>query len=94
MSILYYGEIYEVEAKPGMYVKPDGWSVGQFLISGDSFSALRLETGHTVIESLAVEIEITGRKFRYLNGSRFIRVKIIFLGDCEPNQETRGWMKF
>ena len=67
---------------------------GNLLVTGDSFSTFRLPTNSGgPIKSLAVEIEVTGRTYRYsAAGNRQIRVKITFPGDCEPDTVTHGWM--
>ena len=45
------------------------------------------------IKDLAVNIVITGRTLRRQWGGYYLRVKIIFVGDCEADTETGGWMK-
>ena len=85
---------WNVAPKIGRYVCPDKWSIGECLIAGDNFSSFRLPTNNNgPIKSLAVEIKITGRTLRRVNGIRCVRVKIIFVGDCEPNQVCGGWME-
>jgi len=90
-------EIYGTDVNPqvGRYIKPDGWRFGELLAAGDDFSTFRLPTGHTVgITSLAVEIEVTGRTLQRREGeSGWVRVKIIYVGDGEPDQYSGGWMK-
>jgi len=84
---------YDVTPKVGSYIKPDGWPIGSCLVAGDSFSAFRLPTNSAgPITSLAVRIEVTGRTFKYRLGDWLVRVKIIFLGDCEPDTQTGGYM--
>lgn len=77
----------------GSYVKPDCWAIGECLIAGDDFSAYRLPTHNPIVKSLAVNVEVTGRKVMSNYGERFVRVRITFLGDGEPDQHTSGWMK-
>jgi hypothetical protein len=84
---------YDVTPKVGSYIKPDGWPIGSCLVAGDSFSEFRLPTHQTVITSLAVRIEATGRTLQYKGGDLMVRVRIVFIGDCEPDSHTHGYMK-
>ena len=71
------------EVKIGDYVAPDGWRSGENLIAGDSFSSFRIPTSSGgPIKSLAVEIKITGR---VTDKDGFMRGRITFVGDCEPD---------
>jgi hypothetical protein len=84
----------EIKPVVGLSVKPDEWGYSSPLLPGDSFSTFRigLHSGGP-IESLAVEIEVTGRTVQRKTGGYFIRVKITFPGDCESDTVTRGWMR-
>ena len=82
----------DVTPRVGCRIKPDGWPFGEQLIEGDSFSALRVLTGSAVIKSLAVRVEVTGRTIQYKNWEQRVRVRITFLGDCEPDTVVHGWM--
>ena len=85
---------WDAAPKIGRYVRPDGWSIGECLIAGDDFSSFRLPTNSNgPIKSLAVEIETTGRTLRKAGGMRCVRVKVTFVGDCEPDQVCGGWME-
>lgn len=90
-------EIYGREVKPavGSYVIPDGWSPwGERLIPGDSFSTFRIPTrSGGPIKSLAIEVEVTGRTPQRKQGDCYVRVKITFPGDGEPDTVCGGWMK-
>lgn len=46
------------------------------------------------IPAVAVRVEISGRTVRYdaVGNNPVIRVRIIFVGDCEPNQTVGGWI--
>lgn len=85
-----------VEVKPDAYVVPDGWRGfgGRLREAGDGFSTYRLPVNSQgPIESLAVEIEITGRTIQTFQGNNCVRVRVVFKGDCEPDQTSGGWMK-
>ena len=80
-------------AVAGDFLKPDGWVCGEILrASGDNFSALRLPTiNGGPIRSYAVGVKVTGRKIHYMPfGNSWVRVKVIFIGDGEPNTFTGG----
>lgn len=78
--------------KIGDYLTPDNWRCGETLQAGDNFSALRLPTcGGGPIKSLAVKVQISGRKVHWgAVRNSWVRVKITFLGDSEPDTVTHG----
>lgn len=51
--------------------------------------------GHGPIRSVAVRIEITGRRaqFRNADGSAWLKCRIVFVGDCEPDTYGKGWVR-
>lgn len=77
------------------YVKPDGWTIGGELYIDFSLPerySLRLQTHNGgPIKSLAVQIEVTGRKF---DREDFIRCRITFLGDGEQDVTSGGKVLF
>ncbi len=78
----------EYAAVIGDFLKPDNWRYGEILqASGDDFSALRLPTcSGGPIRSLAVSVKVTGRLVHWQSfGNNWVRAKITFLGDGEPN---------
>lgn len=85
-----YGEA--VEPKVGSLIKIDDWPFACPLREGDSFSPFRVPTGQTVIKSLAVKIEFTGRTIQWKSNGPRVRIKIIFVGDCEPDEQCGGWL--
>jgi hypothetical protein len=90
------------EPKIDDYVKPDDWYSGHCLEGSDGFSdsgfpgcQFRLpcdsyEVGGT--GPLAVNIKVTGRSWRLYKGELAVRVKIEFVGDCEPSTFASGWL--
>ena len=77
-----------------MLVFPDKWSgwSGR-LVDGDSFSALRMTLGRCgERETRAVRIVVTGRTLQRKHDRRVVRCRVVFLGDCEPDVETGGWL--
>jgi len=88
--------IYGIDVTPqvGRYVKPDGWFLGANLTAGDSFSPFRLPTNSGgPIKCLAVRVEVTGRTLKRVAGLRVVRVRITFVGDCEPDTVVGGYME-
>ena len=87
----------DVTPQVGRIVRPDGWTMYGRLIAGDSFSALRLTTNsYGPVKDLAVKIEVTGRTLQRDprdRSMRVVRVKVIFVGDCEPDIVSGGWME-
>jgi len=79
--------------------KPNEWDIhGSVYIDNtlpEPFN-VRLETGQNAIKSLAVNIKFSGRKeydvkYTYIYKRR---AKITFVGDCEPDVVTRGFVYY
>jgi hypothetical protein len=82
-----------VEIKVGTYIVPEKWGIGEKLKPGlAGFCDYYIPT-HSggPIKEIACNVEVTGRKPRWFGGSWWMRVKIIFVGDGEPDTITRGW---
>ena len=47
---------------------------------------------HNTVGSSAVNIEVTGRTIQRHQGSPAVRIRIEFVGDCEPSTFCRGWI--
>lgn len=93
--MLNFQTVAEIVPSVGMSVKPDTWGIGFCsLIESDWDAApLRVRTYQPVIESLAVRIEITGRKvFAEGPGANIIRCRVVFVGDGEADQSVGGWL--
>ena len=92
---LIYGN--EVEVKLDSYIVPDGWTFGGIVIASDWDKAdfcLTKSASYAgdPIESLAVNVTITGSTWQRRQGDYWIRVKIEFVGDGEPSVFSGGWM--
>lgn len=97
-------EIYGREIRPevGSFVIPDGKLVGECLLPGDETvdagyrgCQFRWPVNQYPIDTVAIDIEITGRTLRrraYQDGY-FVRCKIVFVGDCEPDSWIVGWLQ-
>lgn len=91
--------IYGREVKPevGSVIRFDGQYVGRRLLEGDDYvdsgfpgCAFRLESA--IGYHIAVNVTVTGRTFQRFNDSLWVRVRVEFVGDCEPSTFTRAWM--
>lgn len=90
----------EVSPKVGMAIEGDGWRFGYTLLDceqkepvpGFSGADFRIES-MTTGESRAVNVAITGRVPTTRLGSHWLRCKITFVGDCEPDTVVKGWIK-
>lgn len=93
--MLIYGN--EVEVKLGSCIRPAGWKFGSRLIPSDWDRAqFRLPRPNAFpgdpIQSLAVNVVVTGRTWRRMSESYWVRVRIEFVGDGEPGTVVGGWM--
>jgi hypothetical protein len=43
--------------------------------------------------AIACNIQITGRTFQYRQGDYYVKVRIEWVGDGEPNSYSEGWAK-
>jgi hypothetical protein len=78
----------------GTYVQPDGWAIGSCLkpgLEGFCDYYLPVNSGGPIKE-VAVNVEITGFTRQWRQGDYYVRVRIIFVGDGEPNTYTPGWV--
>ena len=85
----------------GEWVEPDNWNFGASLNPGDPYvdsgfpgCQFRVELSRTNID-LAVNLKVTGNPhFTYYNKEAHYRsrVRIEFVGDCEPSEFTGGWL--
>jgi hypothetical protein len=87
----------EIEVKVGCCIRPDGWSFGGRLISSAWDKAqFRLPRPAAFsgdpIQSLAVNVVVTGRTVQLREGGYWVRVRIEFVGDGEPSTFTGGWL--
>ena len=84
----------EIAVKLDSYIVPEGWRFGGRLQASNWEAAqfyLPTNSGGPV-ESLAVNVQITGKTLQRRNGSSMVKVKIEFVGDGEPSTFTGGWM--
>ena len=76
-------------------VKPDGWKFAGTLVSCSWDKAeFRLQSGVYADVATAVNVELSERSnLVYVSGSTSkVRVKITFVGDCEPDVVVHGFM--
>ncbi len=90
----------EVSPKTGMVIQADQWAWGARLVDCEQKEAIpgfagadfRVEMWNTGV-SLAVNVVITGRVPTRRAGDYWLRCKIVFVGDCEPDTVVKGWIK-
>lgn len=77
----------------GTYVWPDNWAMGNCLRKGlEGFCPFYLPTNNPIITQLACNVEITGRRPQRRCGDYYLRVRITFIGDGEPDTVCGGWI--
>ena len=82
------------EIKIGTRVWIDGWRLPQPLLPSDWEAApFRIESFNYVGTTRAVKVEITGRTRQWKSGEPWMRAKVTFVGDGEPDVELRGWVR-
>ena len=72
------------------FAKPDGWKIGGMVFVDDTMPEpfnVRIETSNGVTPDVAVRIEVTGK---VTDREGFVRCRIVFLGDGEPDVPTKG----
>ena len=98
-TIEIYGQTYEIAV--GSIVYLDGKNIGEKLLPGDDacgswqgcdFRYPNPVQGWEVKHAIACNVSITGRTMQIVNGSRCVRVKIEWVGDCEPSTFSSGWL--
>lgn len=88
----FYGN--DVSVYAGRHVCPDRWQLGNKIrVDETGFATWRIDTFNGgPIASLACEVVVTGRTLQRRMGSYYVRVRITFVGDGEPDTVTSGWM--
>ena len=80
----------------GTVVQPDGWGLPSTLVDECWWdkAEFRLPSPTYSDVSSAVNVELSERSKKiYVTGSAYkLRVKITFVGDCEPDLIVHGWM--
>ena len=91
-------EWVEANLKPkvGSVIQPDGWGLPSTLVDEDWWdkAEFRLPSPTYFDVSSAVNVELSERSKKiYVTGSAYkLRVKITFVGDCEPDIVVHGWL--
>ena len=78
----------------GTHVEPEHWGIGNLLkpgLAGFCDYYLPTNSGGPVKE-VAVNVTITGRTRIRRCGGYYVRVKVTFKGDGEPDTHTGGWV--
>lgn len=84
------------EPAVGSYVQLDSGR-GEWLLGcdwdGAQFRFPNPVTPWRESRALAVNVEVTGRVLQWRDGGAWMRVKVTFVGDGEPDQVVRGYMR-
>ena len=99
MSDKFYG--HDVTPKVGSLVWLGENPVGELLTPGSKFKDsgfpgcdFYLPTGSAgPVKKVAVNVKVTGKTLQKKHGDYCVKVKIEFVGDCEPSTFAPGWMK-
>lgn len=96
---------FDVTPRVGSFVEPDLWRMGEPLVVSDWDQApfriptsMRAEGAFLPTPSgfveVAVNVEVTGRTVRRRPNryGLWVRARITFIGDGEPDQVTGGWL--
>ena len=76
------------------YIEPESWRLGGVLKPGlHGFCDYYLTTNSAVVKEVAVNVEITGRTIIRRQGDWYVRLRITFVGDGQPNTHTGGWVR-
>jgi hypothetical protein len=85
--------------KVGDYIKPDGWKIGEKLLTDDGYKDSSFPGCQFRLPAhdyrLAVNIKVTGKAYwtRTYSGPSFkSRVRIEFVGDGEPSSFCGGYI--
>ena len=91
-----------VAPEVGSFVKLDEGRIGEKLLPGDDFTCagwdgcdFRYPNPVSIwreSRAIACNVHVTGRTIQYKDGGRRVRVKIEWVGDCEPSTFSGGWM--
>jgi len=96
---LYWGAECDVTPKAGRLILVDGWGSPVSRILQDceipEFAPFRLPSLNHPDVAYAVRVEVTGRTIqtRPWNDYGWVKIRIVFVGDGEPDTCTSGWMK-
>ncbi len=97
-------EIYgrEVRAKVGSVVELDGKRISEKLLPGDDNVCpgwlgcdFRWPNRHypdPTRHAIACNVTVTGNTLQRRNGALYARVRIEWVGDCEPSTFSGGWL--
>jgi hypothetical protein len=85
------------EAVVGSYIRRDGVQFGANLLPCDDWDRASFRWPNPIPEwreshAIACNVEITGRTIQRYNGALWVRVKITWVGDREPDTTTGGYM--
>lgn len=82
----------------GSFVRLDGRTFGENLLPCDDWDKAEFRWPNPIREwresrAIAINVEVTGRVIQWKDGGGWLRVKVTFVGDGEPDQIVRGYMR-
>lgn len=85
---------FNVAPAVGAYLRPDNWSIGACLtIDQSDFAPFRLPSARYADVAYPIRhVEVTGRTLVRRAAALYVRVRITFAGDGEPDTRTGGYM--
>ena len=99
-------EVWGVACVPhvGAYVILDHKNIGELLMPGDpepvgdGWPGCDFRFPNPIFEwrekhAIACNVHVTGRTLQLRDSCSFVRVKVEWVGDCEPSTYCGGWMK-
>ena len=93
-------EHLQVTPAVGSYVILDAKLIGERRLPGDepvdsgyAGCMFRWPVNAKPIDTVAVNVEVTGRTLQRKWGGYYVRVRITWVGDCEPDTHGSGWME-
>lgn len=101
-TVKHYGHDVTVEAVVGSVVKLDDARIAEKLLEGDDYVDSGFEgcdfrypnpvAGWEKSHAIACNVHVTGRTVQRRHDADWVRVKVEWVGDCEPSTFSAGWM--
>lgn len=94
-------ETADVKPRVGSYVEIDGHNLGECLLEGDEpfggWAGCQFRWPNPVLpwqtkHAIACDVTITGSTLQRRHGGLYVRVKVVWVQDGEPNTNSRGWI--
>ncbi len=84
----------------GMHVRGDEWSWDCILMKGERQEPIPGFDGaeftiatHRTGSQRHINVILTGKKPAWKWGANWLRCNLVFVGDCEPDEVVKGWIR-